>query len=346
MASPSPGISIAGAGWAGTVHALAAAGTGRTRVRAVASRDPGRAAEVAALVDADVVTYAELPVRDGVVVIATPPTSHHGLARPLIERGVPLLIEKPLCATLAEADDLIAAATASGATVGYAENLLFAPVVIEAMRRIAALGPLRHLELRCCQPPPDWGHFIEPLTAGGVLYDLGAHPLALALAITSASGQSPVAISAELSSQRLDGADDHARVTLHHDVLATHIECSWVAPDVSWTLQAASEAGTVVVELNPTITLEHNGEPVPIAEPNRGLADPALESFGYVGQLNGLLDVLTGRGGTVCPLGFARDVLAVTCAAYRSAGGGGAPVPLPYDGPRDVTPLELWRGPS
>lgn len=147
-------ISIGGAGWAGTVHALAAAATGRVRVRAVASRDPDHAGNVASVVNADVLTFAELPVGKELVIVATPPVHHHELARRSIDVGNAVLIEKPLCVTLDEADDLIAAVTAAGTVAGYAENLLFAPIIELARARILALGPLRHLELRCAQPPP------------------------------------------------------------------------------------------------------------------------------------------------------------------------------------------------
>ena len=346
-------ISIGGAGWAGTVHALAAAATGRVRVRAVASRDPEHAGNVASVVNADVLTFAELPVGKELVIVATPPVHHHELARKAIDAGNPVLIEKPLCSTLEEADDLIAAVTAAGTVAGYAENLLFAPIIELARARILALGPLRHLELRCAQPPPDWGHFIEPLTDGGVLHDLGAHPLALALAFTSPV--EPVSVTATLSSTRLDDADDLAEVTLTFPpaagagngstaALTAHIECSWLATEPSWTIQAASDTGTVVVELLPQLRLEHNGVEVELPPLRDDLADLRLEEFGYINQLNGILDVTLGRGGNLCPLGFAREVLSVTSAAYASAGADGEPVALPWTGRRDLTPLQLWRG--
>jgi len=334
-------VSIAGAGWAGTVHALAAMATKRVRVRAVASREPDHAANVAAMVHADALTFAEIPVADELVVIATPPTHHHELARRIIATGNPVLIEKPLCSTLAEADDLIAAATTSGAVVGYAENLLFAPIIEAARARIRQLGPLRHLSLRCDQPPPDWGHFIEPLVAGGVLFDLGAHPIALALAFTSPL--EPISVSATLSSTRLDDADDHAVVALGFPGgLTADIECSWTAAEPSWTIQAAGDTGAVVVELLPELRLEHNGARVDLPPTRDELPDMRLEEFGYVAQLNGILDVTLGRGGNICPLGFAREVLAVTSAAY-AGGADGATIALPWTGPRDRTPLQLWH---
>ena len=41
---------------------------------------------------------------------------------------------------------------------------------------------------------------------------------------------------------------------------------------------------------------------------------------------------------------FGREVLQVVMAGYTSAGLAGEPVPLPFTGPRDRTPLQLWRG--
>lgn len=126
--------------------------------------------------------------------------------------------------------------------------------------------------------------------------------------------------------------------------MTAHIECSWLATEPSWTIQAASDTGTVVVELLPQLRLEHNGVEIELPPTRDDLADLRLEEFGYINQLNGILDVTLGRGGNLCPLGFAREVLSVTCAAYASAGAGGAPVALPWTGRRDLTPLQLWRG--
>ena len=41
---------------------------------------------------------------------------------------------------------------------------------------------------------------------------------------------------------------------------------------------------------------------------------------------------------------FGREVLQVVLAGYERAGLEGNSVPLPFSGPRDRTPLELWRG--
>jgi len=52
----------------------------------------------------------------------------------------------------------------------------------------------------------------------------------------------------------------------------------------------------------------------------------------------------TDRTGSAMDAAFGRKVLDIVCAAYASAGRGGAPEAVPFTGPRDRTPLQLWRG--
>jgi hypothetical protein len=70
-----------------------------------------------------------------------------------------------------------------------------------------------------------------------------------------------------------------------------------------------------------------------------------LESLGYVPQLRALADDSAAGIEPVMSAAFGRDVLDVVMASYASAGAAGASVSVPFTGPRDRTPLELWRGP-
>ena len=322
---------VAGAGWAGAVHVA----TGGRSVSHVLSRTTESAERLAAQVTAAAGTYAELSSKADAVIVASPPEHHAPFALDALARSLAVLIEKPLCAKLTEADQLASAAESSGLLTGYAENLLFAPAVEAALAHRSTLGPLRHLSIRTLQPPPDWGHFLEPLTDGGALFDLGAHATALALAL---AGSEPVGVSAALSSSRADGADDLASVRLRFaDGLVAEIEVSWLSAEATWDVQAAADEGVVRIELLPEVRLELDGDEIALVD-----TDP-LVAMGYRGQVDGFLAALEGRGGRVCPLGFGRLVLEVTSAAYLSAGTGGE-VSLPYEGPRDLTPLQLWLG--
>jgi hypothetical protein len=99
-------------------------------------------------------------------------------------------------------------------------------------------------------------------------------------------------VSARLSSTRSDGADDDAELEIHFaSGLRATLRVSWVAPEVAWDLQAASDTGVLRLELLPELLLEHDGEPV--ALPTRyQVPDPRLEQFGYVDQL---LDLVAGE---------------------------------------------------
>ena len=90
------------------------------------------------------------------VVIAAPTTSHLPLALAAIERGIAVLVEKPLAATPAEADQIVAAASARGAPpvqVGHIERFNPADpraraaargrLAVDASSRSRAAGPAR-----------------------------------------------------------------------------------------------------------------------------------------------------------------------------------------------------------
>jgi len=84
------------------------------------------------------------------VVLAVPVHRTAEVGAALLERGLPVLIEKPPGRTVQEVDALIAAAEQSGRPVPHqvAFNRRFVPIVAEARRRLAAVGPpsaIQHL---------------------------------------------------------------------------------------------------------------------------------------------------------------------------------------------------------
>lgn len=337
-------VALAGAGWAGQVHTLAAAAVAGITIPAVATRSLESARAFAELVGGEGVGIEELPDGADAVVVATPPTSHADIAVAMLERGVPVLVEKPLACTLAEADAIVDAAQRNGVAACYAENLLFAPALDLAAAKRATLGPLEHLSVRTVQPTPDWGHFADDLTVGGALFDLGPHALAVLMVL---AGEEPVALRAKLDSSRADGADDTARVEVRFasDLIAA-VDVAWGGEVVDWSAQAAASDGVVRVEFQPNLAVEFNGEPVPLASavPSGSDVDDRVFDYGYQPQLDGFVGVVKGRGGRVAPVGFGRSVLDMICAAYASAGQESAEVPLPFPGPRNLTPMQLWKG--
>jgi predicted dehydrogenase len=97
-----------------------------------------------AFTDAATMLEAERP---GAVVAVVPIERTVGVATLVLERGTPLLLEKPPGTTVAEVDRLIKAAEGDGRPVPHqvAFNRRFAPLLRELRRRIEAGPPLQHL---------------------------------------------------------------------------------------------------------------------------------------------------------------------------------------------------------
>jgi predicted dehydrogenase len=119
-------VAVAGTGAFGRNHLrvyreLETAGLGVALVAAV-EPDAGRAAETAAQFAIPVFgSVGELLSADlhlDAATVAVPTVHHHAVASPLLDAGIDVLVEKPLAASLAEADDLIRIAERGSAAKG------------------------------------------------------------------------------------------------------------------------------------------------------------------------------------------------------------------------------------
>ncbi|MEI7548087.1 MAG: hypothetical protein WCK21_08520, partial [Actinomycetota bacterium] len=224
------------------------------------------------------------------------------------------------------------------------ENLAYAPIVQLLLGMVPHVGALTHLEVRTLQGLPTWGDFTSDEWGGGALFDLGVHPLAIAMLVANTAGHGrPTMVSAELRGGVGHGSDEHAVVKLRYrSGFTAHVVASWQAgPGQVWDLQVAGEQGVLRAELLPTHVLEYNGDDVALPAAHGELA--ALTQLGYLDQLRALTDDLAAGAEPVMSAAFGREVLQVVMAAYTSAGRASVEVALPFAGPRDLTPLELWR---
>lgn len=338
-------LAFAGAGWVTAVHGMATDGLPDVWVEQVASRTGGAARRRAKQVGAAACGYEDLPGGTDAVVVATPPALHLREARRAVEGGAAALVEAPLADTLAAADELVELAAGDGAVVAYGENLVHAPAVAAALRTCRRVGDLTHLEVRVAQGRPDSAAHLDAAWGGGAMFDPGVHGVALALLLAAPARVTEVQARLTRARDGLD-VDDDATVTLTFDRgLKAQLRVTWRAAAPGWDAQAASPTGAVRLELVPDPTVELNGVPRKLPEPPAGLASPQLHHLGYVGQLAALAADRTAGRAPRCGPAFGRTVLDVVCAAYASAASGG-PEAVPFTGPRDLTPLELWRGPA
>ncbi len=334
-----PGVALYGAGMIAAVHAMAAEMLAH-RVVAVASRTGLRARQLADRIGAPVVDYAAMPHGpDRIVVIATPPSAHAAPALDALANGSAVLIEKPLCTTLADADRLVAAEAAAPGRLLYAENLAYSPLIERLLTEAAHIGPATYIEARSLQARPVWGGFLTPEWGGGSLFDLGAHPLALVVLLGRPA--TVIQVSARLVIGADCDTDEHADVELtFSDGARGRVVASWQAgPGPVWDVQKASETGVVRAEIFPRPLLEADGEEIPLGAPG---PEDFVTDYGYVGQLAALCDTMERGDRPLMDAVFGREILDITCAAYASARNG-RPQAVPFTGSRSASPWALWR---
>ena len=117
-------LGVFGIGALGRHHARILASFPGVKLEGIFDTRPEAAAAVAAEHGASVASsFDDLAGRIDAAVLAAPTSLHGELGLALLDRGVHLLVEKPIASTLAEADALIAAAEARGRVlaVGHVE---------------------------------------------------------------------------------------------------------------------------------------------------------------------------------------------------------------------------------
>lgn len=115
------------------------------------------------------------PDVDGVVV-CTPPSAHFELARAVLAAGKPLLLEKPMTGTLAEARQLADLDAASRHPLFLGQSLRWNPVILKARELWPRLGRVRLVRLaqRLAPTTLDWQRD-RAQTVGGSVLLTGVH---------------------------------------------------------------------------------------------------------------------------------------------------------------------------
>ena len=194
---------VVGVGHLGRHHARILGAAPEVDLVAVVDRDLERARAVAA----DVGTVA-LPAVGGIenlvdgVVVAVPTRDHVRVGLPLLEAGVAVLVEKPIAASIAEADRLVAAATASGATLAVGHTERHNPAVTAALPLISAPRFIEVHRLASFQP--------RSLDID-VVFDVMIHDLDVVLSCVGAEPVSIEAVGVPVLSSRIDIANARLR---------------------------------------------------------------------------------------------------------------------------------------
>lgn len=167
-----------GVGYMGRFHAQKLAAVEGSQLIAVVDANPSRAQEVAAELNTTAASdYRALLGAVDAVCVAVPTERHHEVVGACLDAGVHVLVEKPLARSVAEADDLLARASANKLVlqVGHLER--FNP----AFRALAAEpGRALFIDIERLAPFKPRGTDVD------VVLDLMIHDLDLVLALARA----------------------------------------------------------------------------------------------------------------------------------------------------------------
>ncbi|MEJ7623561.1 MAG: Gfo/Idh/MocA family oxidoreductase [Pyrinomonadaceae bacterium] len=167
----------------------------------------------------EVISRADIDV----VVIATPVSTHHEIAKTALEAGKHCFIEKPMTASVAEAEDLIEIAEARNLVL-FVDHTFIYTGAVRKMKEIIASGRLGEIyyfdSVRI-----NLGLFQHDVN---VIWDLAPHDLSIMDYLLGTKARSVSAIG---TCHVGNGLEDIAYLTLEFDNnLIAHFHVNWLAP--------------------------------------------------------------------------------------------------------------------
>ena len=178
------GVGLIGSQFISTIHAEALKSVPDAQVLAVMSPTDGHARDLAAKygIPRHCTDLDELLAMDSIdmVIVGVPNHLHCEITLAAAGAGKHVVMEKPLCLNLAEADRMIAACKQGNVKLMYAEELCFTPkyVRLKGLLDEGALGTPVLLKQSEKHDGPHAPHFWDvERSGGGVTMDMGCHAI-------------------------------------------------------------------------------------------------------------------------------------------------------------------------
>lgn len=196
-------VAVIGVGHLGRHHARILAGLEAVNLIAVVDVIPERAREVALAFGATAFGDSREVIGEvDAVTVAVPTELHRDVALPFLERGIGVLVEKPMARSLAEADDLIAAARGTGAVLAVGHTERYNPAVAVAAGLVRSP---RFIEVHRL------GVFPERSLDIDVIFDLMIHDLDVILSLVDTEVSAIQAVGVPVLTSRYDIANARLR---------------------------------------------------------------------------------------------------------------------------------------
>lgn len=153
------------------------------RIVGIADANPTLASERAQAAGLQAMTLDEMLASEAELILnLTPPQAHHAVGMKVLQAGKHFFTEKPLAATFAQGQELVALARSKGLRVGCAPDTFLgaAGQTLRALIDAGTVGPIRHGTAQFMNHGPDHWHpnpafFYQ--AGGGPLHDVGVYYL-------------------------------------------------------------------------------------------------------------------------------------------------------------------------
>jgi len=258
-------LAVVGVGHLGRHHARIASAMRGVRCVGVLDRHDDRAGEVSRAFGVPVLrSLDEVAEQAEAVVIATPTVSHAEIAQVLIGRGCDVMIEKPIAASIAEADGILAAAREARRIVQVGHVERYNPALQAALAMAADAG-VRFMQAQRL------GVFTRRSLDVDVVLDLMIHDLQIAQALSSRPADDIQAVGMPVLTDKIDLAN--ARIGFEGGFVAD-LTASRVSADTLREVHIFAPSMSIAVDMRAqsirVFRLSHEaGEPgiVPAAVP-------------------------------------------------------------------------------
>jgi predicted dehydrogenase len=263
---------------------------------------------------------------------------HLPIVRASAPRKLPVIVEKPLAVSWADATEMAGLAAQHGTLVLTNYETSWYPAFEEVRQMLGAdgpLGPVRQIFAHAghegpvkIRVGPEFLNWLrDPARAGGgALFDFGCY--GANLATWWLGNRAPIAVSAHTSrfdSENYPDCDDHAVIQLVYPDLQVTVIGSWHWPYARKDVALYGERGAVVTSNERLYTLRTGRTP---AEPREAKAEPRVPLSWFAATIRG------GRDPVEDPSSLANNliVMRILEAARRSAATGRT-IPLTEIGP-------------
>ncbi len=362
MSERTIGVGIIGSRFVAELHAAAFQRVRGARLEAAASPNRAHVEEFAKRfgIPRAFTDYREMlksPEVD-LVSLALPNDLHCEACLEAARAGKHVVIEKPLCMNLAEADRMLSAGKEAGVHLFYAEEICFAPKYVRA-KALADSGALGKIYLvkqseKHSGPHTPWFWDVER-SGGGVAMDMGCHAIEFFRWILNKPRARSVTahLSTHVHGGRTRGDDDSLIIVEFEGGAVGLAEDSWAKPGgMDDRAEIYGSRGVTYADLlrgNSLLTYSEVGYDYAVekAGATSGWTFTMYEemwNYGFPQEMQHFVDCLVQGGPPAETAEDGRAVLEILFAAYESAGTGRR-VELPFHTDAGK-PIDLWKASS